>query len=209
MSANKKIDDEKLSALMDGELDQQELNEAIDHLLNDSSAQVHWVNWHRISDGLHQRTLAPVSSEFQQSIRQKVAEEANYGHSASSNVVALGHISSRLTLPEWIPTRQLASMAIAASVTAVAILGFQQLHGPQVDAFQTATKTTAESETVARVASNAKPFELVAGDHLSLSSGEIDLELEPYLVNHQHLGGAATPVVSPYIRFVGHQVGNP
>ena len=188
---------ERLSALMDGEIGDAELEQALEQLLSSDEAQQRWANWHQISDGLHERTLDELPAQFHRDVAKNIASEPVY------------MIKRRRThhLPSWLPVKQIAGMAVAASVTAVAILGFQQLHGPQDGATMVAAAQGQQDEGV-----GLRPvtrLQLVAGDFPLEPIAEATPELEAYLVNHQHLGGASSPVVSPYIRFVGHQAGTP
>ena len=186
----------RLSALMDGELPEAEFEQVLEQLLSDRDAQQHWANLHQISDGLHERTLDQIPASFSQQVALKIADEPTY-------IIKRWR---RLKLPKNLPLRELAGMAVAASVTAVAILGFQQLHGP----VESEMLLAANNSSLPVLSATQKP---ALPDPLNLASRDFalpvmqvsDPELEAYFVNHQHLGGTTSPVVSPYIRFIGHQ----
>ena len=190
---------ERLSAFMDGEVVAEELEQVVEQLLATPEAQQHWANWHQISDGLHERTLDDLPVQFHQGVADRLASEPVY--------MTKRRRSPRL--PQWLPLKEMAGMAVAASVTAIAILGFQQLHGPEGGALQVAAIEEQPATEAVSSGRSTGTLKLVAGNFPVAPLAEVDQALEAYLVNHQHLGGAASPVVSPYIRFIGHQAGTP
>lgn len=98
---------EKLSALMDGELDELNLNQ----IARDESAKATWHRYHLISDVLHQRQLLPVNLDLSAKISEMIKNEP----------AILAPVTK--TTPHYL--KPAAGFAVAASVAALAILGVQ------------------------------------------------------------------------------------
>jgi sigma-E factor negative regulatory protein RseA len=101
---------EKISALMDGELDERAAGEAIDALRREGEALECWRIYHLISDGMRDTRLR--SSGFAARVSQRLEAEPT--------VLAPGN------LPGKTPAQRFA-FAAAASVAAVALVGWLAL----------------------------------------------------------------------------------
>ena len=107
---------EQLSAFMDGEIDGQDKN-LVDRLLKDPELSDTWSRYHLISDCLKQNLPERIDRDLAANISKSVQNEPA--------IVAPVRLSHPLVKP-------VTGFAIAASVTALAILGIQQqqLGGP-------------------------------------------------------------------------------
>ncbi|MFS1703557.1 sigma-E factor negative regulatory protein [Alteromonas sp. AMM-1] len=112
---------EKLSAFMDGELNEAEF---IDSVKNDSELQAKWRSYHVIRSGL--RKEATVMPEFDITARVAAALE--------NEATVLAPKSKWRAIPgvnKIVPfMRQSGQFAVAASVAAAVILGVQQMNQP-------------------------------------------------------------------------------
>ena len=98
---------ERVSVLMDGELDDKSAAAAIQSLANEREARDAWRTYHMIGDLL--RGSAPLSDDFSARIAWKLAEQPT--------VLAPGRLK-----PE--PRRWFTASAVAASFAAVALVGW-------------------------------------------------------------------------------------
>ncbi len=104
---------ERVSMLMDGELDQQKTVRLLDDLRNDERLQHHWRCYHLIGDAIR-NNLPENSNQALASNIFKALESEPALTSASSSVVVY---------PSFI--KPVAGLALAASVAAVTVIGFQ------------------------------------------------------------------------------------
>ena len=109
---------EKISALMDGELDERAAGEAIEALRGEGEALESWRMYHLISDGLRQTTM--LSAGFTARVSQRLAEEPT--------ILAPGRLPGRT------PAQRFA-FAAAASVAAIGLVSWLAF-GPQPEVAQ-------------------------------------------------------------------------
>jgi len=105
---------EKLSALMDGELDGQHAQRAINAIADEEELKQVWDAYHMIGDAMRANSHVAVN------VRQQVAER-------------LANEPTVLAPRRWfapVRTRRAGAVALAASVSFAAVVGWQQLsHG--------------------------------------------------------------------------------
>jgi sigma-E factor negative regulatory protein RseA len=111
----------KISALMDGELDAQELNEPLSALGRDAEAFQTWRTYHLISDTLQGRAL--LANDCRRRVVARLADEP----------ILIGPLPSDVARPQR--ARWFVPSALAASMAAVALVGWmafapQQKTGP-------------------------------------------------------------------------------
>ncbi len=146
---------EKISALMDGELEGRAADEAIDALRAGGEALETWRLYHLVSDGLRQTGI--LSAGFTARVSQRLADEPT--------VLAPAPLSHRL--PGRTPAQRFA-LAAAASVAAVGLVGWLAF-GPQ----QTPQPILAKVDTAASVAAAPAtvPLTSEANDYLLAHQG--------------------------------------
>ncbi len=169
---------ETLSALFDDELGNGERNALVEKLASDPELKARWHRYHVISDTLHNELTAGIDPDFSLRVSAAIEEEPT--------ILAPGR--RRVAIPKsWV--KQAAGVGIAASVTAVAILGVQQLN--QEPAAPLAKAPAADRYV--RLATPALKQEKPLNEDL----------LEHYLVNHNEYSAASgTHGVLPYARIV-------
>ena len=108
--------DERLSALMDGEIRGREIDHALRDLKADDDLSARWARYHLASDSLRDDLASHVDPGLAERISTAIAAEPVY--------VAAHHWGGKRR-PQWL--QQAGGLALAASLTAVTILGSQAL----------------------------------------------------------------------------------
>ena len=194
---------EQISAFVDGELQGLARARVVDALYGSSELRRAWARFHLIGDAA--RKIGPVPGAG--SIAGKVSEALS-----GEQIVAF-------KLPRRRPgIAPLSGLALAASVSAIAILGIrslddggaQSLRGagavrPEIAASSSVSTTPdpAESYTAATAAQRAHP------EANSLQWSDVapvaEARLNAYLVNHNEYASNGVRGVLPYVRIVGYQ----
>lgn len=187
---------EKLSAMMDGELIGRDRDIVIDQIESDPETRACWQRYHMIGDTLRSTMPGTVSPDLAVRLNQMLANEPTI----------LAPKSGLQSYKNFI--KPLAGMAIAASITAVAVLGIQQQNQelPGTENFSQIAISEAGMATPL-IADNAKA-DAVTVRTVKYQAGESNQdaeELTPYILNHnQHNSRLGVQGVSPYARLVGH-----
>ena len=196
---------ERMSALLDGELEQDSLSETIDVVLKDEELVVHWSRYHLVRDVLRHKVYPDAGARLRDRMRTCLADEPL-------------HFSPRPPVfRRWRNTlKPIAGLALAASVAAVAILavrGIGQLPD-QPDTARTPSVQVPTTQVAARSASAIVPVSAVDSGALAPSglrrlqwnSSEpgVANRLNGYLVNHSEHLGSPMSGMHPYARIVGY-----
>lgn len=181
---------ELVSAMMDGELDDNEVN-AIESLTNDREATDVWQRYHLIRDAMHNNLPTSVDQTLAANIQQAIAEEPT--------VLA----PRSVTKPAFL--KPVAGFAIAASVTAAVLLGVQN--------FQQANS----NDPTTPIAGN-QPINQALIQPVTLSSQQPDANIvdsaelranarmNRYLMNYNELrAGSTVQGMPPYVRMIGYE----
>jgi sigma-E factor negative regulatory protein RseA len=176
----------QLSAMVDGELADAEMNLALRRLSRDGDIQKRWERYHLISDALQGHLPAAIDPDFAGRLRQAIHQEP-----LPQPVVR--------PLPAWY--KPVTGFALAASVVLAALFGLQWT---QRDVTLTPSNPMA---TVVPAASTPLPVQVVS---LSPSTDEAseptEDRLNSYLVNHNgHASRNSVNGMLPYVRMVGYQ----
>ena len=169
----------KISALMDGELDAQELNEPLSALAKDAEALETWRTYHLISDALQGRAL--LANDCRRRVVARLADEP----------ILIGPLPSDVARPQR--ARWFVPSALAASMAAVALVGWmafapQQKAGPLLAPLATAPQP---AQVAARAASQAPV-------RLPMTAATRD-----YLIAHQALSPRnSLQGMAPFVRSV-------
>lgn len=176
--------EEWVSALTDGELAGDELQRGLDALLKHPELLASWSRYHLIRDALHRNLEPRLAPDLSQRVAAALEREP---------VI----LAPRRSRQPWL--RHAAGLAVAASVTGVAILGIRQFgddSGPVTVAATTSQEYIRLEQPQVTSADTANP---------PASNGE---HLAPYLVNHNEFAAnSGMQGVLPYVRIVGHKVG--
>lgn len=187
---------ERLSALVDGELNGAEYGQALDAINLSPELRQRWMRYHTASDALkNSLPAALLKPDFSSRVMQAI--------DAEPTILAPRNVTRKINPL----VKQFAGLAIAASVTAVAVLGVQtwrlepvaepvatavQLTPPVADLIRpvVATTTTASTNTMT-----------VDADSSALPP-HVQSQINQYLLNHQN--SLAAQRMLPYARIVGY-----
>ena len=182
---------ERISALVDGELEGSARNRAMEALYASPEQRRAWARFHLIGDVM--RHAGPVPGA--DSIAGRVGDSL-----AGERIVALRPRRRRAGLGP------LAGLALAASISAVAVLVIHGLDdGGGRDPVPVADDSRYEVAAASPGASSRDTPR--TADRLQWSDVAPDTEarLNAYLVNHSEHAGNGVPGVLPYVRLVGYQ----
>ena len=206
--------DERISALMDGELDEQThrvgANSAVDELLNKDESRQTWARYHLISDTLRQNLPTGMDKQFSSRVMAALDNEPTVLAPPTPQASPLA--------------RGLAGLAVAASVAAVAVMGVQFIYQQDVQApveqmaqaaepvspnklsTNQALAQAAARQNIQTVTQSMNPAAIsprLAQQHPSSSTKRFHPNLNKYLVDHnQQTARAAVQGVMPYARIV-------
>jgi len=136
--------DQRVSALMDGELDRRDIDHAIRDLEQDTEMAERWSHYHLISDSLRKDTAPKIDLQLAGRISAAIDAEPIY--------TAAHHWGSKAK-PAW--RQQAGGLAIAASLTAVSILGAQALMNNDNSGMPTTSPAIASAASAATSATQA------------------------------------------------------
>jgi len=183
---------ESLSALVDGEVEPDEIRPAVDRLLRDADAQARWERYFKgraLLEGIHGHT----GDTFGERVRAALAEEP----------AILAPTRESAGPPSW--RRPVAGMAMAASVAVVAAVGFWATGaggpGGTEGGVASDTETARQSaDSVIRLAASGGADTTGA----QRAQPELRRRLMVYLGNHNALAGnGGMPAVMPSTRLAG------
>lgn len=175
---------EWLSALADGELRGEELQRGLDALRNDPELRASWQSYHLIRDS--------VSSNLNHQVEPQLHLRVAAALESEPTILA----PQRQQRP-WL--KQVAGLAIAASVTGVAIIGIQSING--VGSEPGAIPVASKQEYL-----RLEPTQLAQAREKATQNSDA---LNPYLVNHNEFSSnSGIQGMLPYVRIVGHKAGH-
>ena len=179
--------EEIISALVDGEASESELDSILSQLESDSELQDSWHRYNLISDALHNNLTSRLEPAFHKRISAALEDEPTILAPRKSR-------RNPLSMP-WF--KQAAGLGIAASVTAIAIFSVQNLD--QGGGQQPAVAAAPSSQEYVRIAKQNPEKKMVPRENSE--------QLDSYLVNHNELSSSSTiRGVIPYARIVSHGV---
>ncbi|MDC9725232.1 MAG: sigma-E factor negative regulatory protein [Gammaproteobacteria bacterium] len=181
---------ELLSALVDGELQGKELDDALQLLQVDEQARMQLQRYQHASDILHGHNLGDQTIDLTTRISTALQNETEFTsatkNKASAQVIAFPK-------PFW---KQAASLAVAASIGALAVIGvMNQPNNQLIPSHQVAA---VEIETTPMVVAQA-------GERWTVKEQEVEERLNSYLVDHNEYAGASG--VFSYARVVSYDMG--
>jgi sigma-E factor negative regulatory protein RseA len=173
---------EWLSALADGELRGAELERHLSALRHDPQLLASWQAYHIIRDTVSSNLNHAVAPQLHRRVAAALESEPTI-------------LAPRQRKP-WF--KQVAGIAIAASVTGVAIIGLQNMNG--VDTTPAAAQV-AEKQNYLRI----KPTLVAQQKEQTVQNNDA---LDRYLVNHnEYAVSSGIQGVLPYVRIVGYKAG--
>lgn len=205
--------DERISALLDGELDEPEHRKAVDELLTHDNKRALWGRYHLIGDTLKRNLPKGMDHEFSSRVMASLESEPT--------------VLAPRPQASW--GQRAAGLAVAASVAAVAVLGVQFMYQqdgniPAQQVAQLPTKLSPmqmQQQNVARaniqplIRPSIQPSLRANIQTVTQNSGLASLppnvskhrysRLNKYLIDHnQQASGAVMQGVIPYARIVAY-----
>jgi sigma-E factor negative regulatory protein RseA len=193
--------DERISALLDGELDASEQQTAVDELLARDEHRKAWGRYHLISDTLKRSLPGAIDHGFSSRVMAALEDEPT--------VLAPSHRAS------W--SQRAAGLAVAASVAAVAILGVQFMYRQdgQAPVAQLAQQASPAQDTTLMAKKNAQRVGIQSDiQTVTQPSGATvvikkDLKryhphLNKYLVDHNQQAAQVVQGVVPFARIIAY-----
>jgi sigma-E factor negative regulatory protein RseA len=178
--------EEQVSALVDGEVSGSEVDGAVGALLSDPALRERWSRYHLISDALHNNLSGSPYHSVADRVRQALEDEP----------AILAPRRRRAHMPGFM--RQAAGLAIAASVTAAAILGVQHMHSGE--------GADSGNEVLAQAPGNEGFRQLGASAPVREVNEVYRPTLDPYLVNHNEYSiSSGMQGMLPYVRIVSDE----
>ena len=165
---------ELLSAYVDGELNAQELDELLALLNNNDVARNDYLRYQLVSDSLHGFTRHNQPVDLTARLSLALADEP-----AHQKRVKLLEKARVITLPNWF-WKQTASLAAAASVGALAVVGVMNQSDNSSIGPQLAQVESSQTQSVASVS-----------NRWTVGEQEVEDRLNNYLVDHNEYAGAS------------------
>lgn len=183
---------DKISALMDGELDARQSDQQYTRLKQDAEARACWNTYHLIGDALRRDSI--VSTNFSAKLGARLEQEATVLAPQRSQMRPLKRTTAY-------------ALSAAASLSAVALVGWMAFNNPlapQPDSVATSVATSVASSASAPVAPSAPVATVTpASVQPQLASVPSDGKMNEYLMAHQEFSpSTAIQGVAPYIRSV-------
>jgi sigma-E factor negative regulatory protein RseA len=188
---------EKLSALVDGELYDQDRETLIQELQSDDDTRGRWQRYHMIGDTMRSTMPATVKPDLAASLNKLLENEP-----------AILAPQKKPSITQHPYLKPVAGFAIAASITAVAVLGLMPANESSIPG---ADSTIAANEITPTTVVNTGSLAGTAATQVRTVKYEgPETEnadaLSPYILNHnQYNSRMGVQGVSPYARLVGHE----
>lgn len=196
--ANKNMKD-ALSALIDGELDEHEMQMLIREMRDDAEHKRCWEHYHIIGDALRNNLPPRIESSMVDRISQAILTE---DLPLQEQLVSEQPVSEQARSNRVRTMRPMAGFAMAASVAAVAYLGFGMIALDDQAGPRLASTTPAEmaSPVVPNMVAKSNPVPLgiqtVSDGHRSAVQSSLQSRLNPYLYDHRN---AATTGINAWV----------
>lgn len=180
---------EQLSALVDGELQGEQLEQVLTLLKTDVRAQQQLQRYQHTSDVLHGFTTKLHPTDLSERLALALQDEPLH----TKNSVPKANV---LPFPSQL-WKQLSGLAIAASVGALAVVGV--MTQPENQLVSTPIQTAANE-----IVNDVQP-QPASGNRWTVSEPEVEERLNTYLVDHNEYAGASG--VFSYARVVSYDAG--
>lgn len=173
----------QLSAMVDDELEEREIDLALRRLNRDYDSKARWERYHLIGDAMQGHLPAALDIDFAARIRQAIEAEPL-------------PLPVARPLPAWY--KPVTGFALAASVVLVALFGLKLT---QID-----TNFVSTAQLAANTPSTPALIPASLTQRVDDASEPVEARLSSYLVNHNGYASMnSVPGMLPYVRMVGYQ----
>jgi len=175
--------EEQLSAYMDDELDADSADNLVDSLKDDNSLREKWARYHLIRDIVKRETSADLAHDLAGRVATSIDSEP---------VILSPRRLNRKPVSSM--ARQVAGLAVAASITAIAILTIQGVN-----------RETQPVENQVAVTTSGGNWIRASGTHWNVNEPSIESQLNAYIVKHnEYATSASMRGMLPYARIAGY-----
>ncbi len=194
---------ERISALMDGELSSQERELAIDYVKDDLEVKQNWQRYHIIGDTMRNTLPSMVQPDLAEKLNKMLENEP-------AILAPKSTVNSNKKIASKDFTKPFIGLAIAASVTAVAIFGIQntEQQTPSVDgsAPQVVSNEGGSLSNLEQSLATAIPKTVRTVKYEPVENTIEATRLNSYILNHNQFNSRmGVQGVSPNARLVGHE----
>lgn len=186
--------DEKLSALVDGEVNAPEREQAINALLKNAAARKRWERHHLISDALRRNLPYTVDRQLAGRVTAALKDEATILAPRRRETSSF--------------SRNFAGLAVAASVAAIGVLGVQFMYQndglvqPQGQMAQMPSQTKPSTNKQFALSGPSSGVQLVGQKARTHIDPRVQQNLSKYLLNHNQQSARGVQGVVPYARIL-------
>ena len=173
----------QLSAMVDEELEEREIDLALRRLNRDHDSKARWERYHLIGDAMQGHLSAALDIDFAARIHRAIEAEPL-------------PLPAAKPLPAWY--KPVTGFALAASVVLVALFGLKLT---QID-----TNFVSTAQLAANTPSTPALIPASLTQRVDDASEPVEARLSSYLVNHNGYASMnSVPGMLPYVRMVGYQ----
>ncbi len=182
---------ERISALVDGELDGDDMHRSIRELRNDTEYRECWQQYHMIGDALRNKLPDELNVGFAAGISQAIAgENIPQVESTPFGATDLPHSEKLNEEPVHPVVKPWMGLAVAASVAVMAYVGVGMINIEEQEP-RLAAVSAPVTEMIA-VASVGATAQTVQGQKWVVAQPAVASKLSPYLYSHRNLTGGAS-----------------
>lgn len=195
---------EEISALMDGEVTEQEMQKCLREMRNDDQQRDCWEQYHLIGDALRNSLPPNLDRSFVNSVSQAIAKE----ELPAAEVTPFKQQPAKKSKSRHPIANPFTGFALAASVAMVAYVGVgmiavdEQAAGPRMASAPTSIAPLAQQHLP--TLANQADIRTVQGQQWNKAKPAVESKLNNYLYSHRNVAGASAmrPAVIPQARLV-------
>ncbi len=193
---------EDISALMDGEIDAQEMQRSLREMRDTPEQRDCWEQYHIIGDALRNNLPSTLNRNFVKNVSRAIANE----DLAVAEVTMLKPKVKRAAKRRHPIANPFTGFALAASVAMVAYIGVGMIAvDERAGSARLASAASIVVPPVQQFASHPSfqaGVQTVQGQQWNTSKPALESKLNNYLYSHRNVAGAVRPVVIPQARLV-------
>ncbi len=181
-----------ISSLMDGELDEHEMRDAVARIQDDRDAHHCWQRYHLIGDALRRNIPVEADAQLLHRINEAIAAEVPLPSNVTDIPTKKAQNSNKHT--DHKTFRPMAGFALAASVAAVAYVGVGMMEvGDELGSLPrlAVTDSAVPVATLAPMVVADRQYNVQSDARWDVTQPTVESRLDDYLFNHQAASVAA------------------
>jgi len=189
---------------MDGEVNEQEMQQSLREMRNDPEQRDCWEQYHIIGDALRNNLPSTLNRDFLNNISQTIAKE----DLPAPEITTLKQKTSNSSKRRHPIANPFTGFALAASVAMVAYVGVgmiavdEQAAGSRLASAPSIVAPPAPAQQFASNPSLQSGIQTVQGQQWNTKKPAVESKLNNYLYSHRNVAGAGRPAVIPQARLV-------